>query len=291
VNRIVFLTKSVAERLNAEWARDGLAAQIPNANELNLERGPWYQVFGPNQDRCCIVVHYHPSAFFPAGAKQKLAASIRQLITPVAVENPDPNPVAAEGSLAHYFYEQFREHLTRIEHKQPNPQVREIMGDPNALFIGGMDWRNVVADLGKVPAASRAYFVLSLFMTTLTDQVIYTYFRAQYPDWRLGTHFPKFGWSGYGPHNENPFILLWAPEREGVLNPNEVLPILPEFARFYFTATAEYLRKHLPAVAIPDFFWHLTADPEYSFSEGTLAPAFRRSLEAVLRGGGQPFDQ
>lgn len=293
LNRTVFLTKSVAEMLNDELALAGITARIPTPNGLNLDHGPWHQVFGPDQNRCCTVVHYHPSARFPTGAKQQLAASIRQIITPVIVENLDSNPMtetanpaAAAGSFAHYFYEEFRGHLSRIEHKQPSPQVREIMGDPNAVFVGDMDWGNVVADLGRIPPERRAYFVLSLFMITLTDQVIYTYFRAQYPDWRLATNFPKFGWSGYGPHNENPFILLWAPEREAVLNPNEVLPILPEFAQFYFTATADYLRTRLPAVAITDFFWHLAADPGYSFSMGTLAPAFRQSLEAVLRGGG-----
>jgi hypothetical protein len=80
LNRTVFLTKGVAERLNAEWARAGLAARIPIADGLNLAQGPRHQVFGPNQDRCCTVVHYHPSAHFPTGGGQQLRASIRNLL-------------------------------------------------------------------------------------------------------------------------------------------------------------------------------------------------------------------
>lgn len=201
-----------------------------------------------------------------------------------------PPPPFEPGSFAEYFYNRFPIDLRRIEKQEPNPIVRdEIMRDPSAIFFGGPEWQNVSTDLPRVPQENRGRFILSLFMVTLTEQVIYTYHRNNYEMWRAGTGFPKFGWSGYGPHHENPFILLWAPEREGVIQPNEVLPLLPEFVRFYLEATASYFRQHLPAIQMTDFLWGLMSDPEYRFNRGAIAPAFRSHFEEavahLVRGG------
>ena len=194
-----------------------------------------------------------------------------------------PLPPFEPGSFAEYFYTRFPSDLRRIKKQEPNPIVRdEIMRDPSAVFFGGLDWESVKADLAKVPIENRGRFVLSLFMVTLTEQVIYTYFRNHYDMWRAGTGFPKFGWSGYGPHHENPFILLWAPEREGVLQPNVVLPLLPEFVRFYLEATASYFRQHLPAIQMSDFLWGLVSDPGYQFTVGTISPAFRTLFDEAV---------
>jgi hypothetical protein len=78
--RTVFITVGASRILNQELRRLGLPPVIPEAKALNLKQGPWHQVFPSTARRCRIVVHFHPSAAFPAGARQALARSIRALI-------------------------------------------------------------------------------------------------------------------------------------------------------------------------------------------------------------------
>jgi hypothetical protein len=80
VGRTVFITKTVAEKLNEQLALDGVALQLPAANQLNLQDGPWHQVFEATRERCRLVIHYHPMAHFPAGGSQQLRAAIRELL-------------------------------------------------------------------------------------------------------------------------------------------------------------------------------------------------------------------
>ena len=295
--RTVFITKTAATVLNEQLALMGFSVEVPTPDKLNLQDGPWHQVFEPTGSRCRVVIHYHPTAHYPTGGSQALRAAIRKLlldgteagsgnggtVPPIPPEPQLPPPPFEPGSFAEYFYNRFPIDLRRIEKQEPNPIVRDkIMRDPSAIFFGGPEWQNVSTDLPRVPRENRGRFILSLFMVTLTEQVIYTYHRNHYWTWRSRTGFPKFGWSGYGPHHENPFILLWAPEREGVIQPNEVLPLLPEFVRFYLEATTSYFRQHLPAIQMTDFLWGLMSDPEYRFDRGTIAPAFRSHFEEAV---------
>ncbi|OGV68000.1 MAG: hypothetical protein A2283_10695 [Lentisphaerae bacterium RIFOXYA12_FULL_48_11] len=104
-----------------------------------------------------------------------------------------------------YFYGQFPEHLQQLEYQRPNDVVREnIMRDSTVVFFGGRDWENVRADLQRIPDIDRPLFILCLLMVVLTDQCLYSYFHDHYSNWRSKTSYPKFGWSGFGPHNENP---------------------------------------------------------------------------------------
>jgi hypothetical protein len=295
--RTVFITKTAASILGEQLALMGLNVEVPTPDQLNLHDGPWHQVFELTGIQCRLVIHYHPTAHYPAGGSQRLRAAIRKLlldgpsggggnggtVPPVPPQPQLPPPSFEPGSFAEYFYNRFLIDLQRIEKQEPNSVVRdEIMRDPSAIFFGGPEWRNVSTDLPRVPLDNRGRFILSLFMVTLTEQVIYTHCRNHYEMWRAGTGFPKFGWSGYGPHHENPFILLWAPEREGIFQPNELLPLLPEFVRFYLEATASYFRQHLPAIQMTDFLRRLVSDPQYQFGVGTISPAFRTLFDEAV---------
>ena len=78
--RTVFVTKGVADRLNEELALAGVPDRLPDPNGINLNNGPWHQVFEANKDRCRVVIHYHPMAHCPAGGSQQLRAAIRGLL-------------------------------------------------------------------------------------------------------------------------------------------------------------------------------------------------------------------
>ncbi len=184
-----------------------------------------------------------------------------------------------------YFYGRFPSQLGRLAFRRPNDVVRDhIMRDPAVVFFGGPDWENVAADLSTVPENDRPRFILSLWMVVLTDQALYTYFRDAYEAWRSRTNFPKFGWSGFGPHNENPFKILWAPEREGIIDTDALLALVPNFVRFFVDETSTYFRQHIPAVDVCRYYQAIRGDRGYAFNQGRVVPRVKAEFEALTNG-------
>jgi hypothetical protein len=298
--RTVFITKTAAEKLNEQLALDGVAQRLPEANQLDLKDGPWHQVFEAKKERCRVVIHYHPMAHFPAGGSQHLRAAIRELLlegtnpkpsaqgnggqqppTPPTTAPGFPDQPFEPGSIAEYFYKQFPRDLAKFDMSKPN-DVLAAATEP-AVFFGGPDWENVRRDLAKVSKGNREKCVLSLFMVTITEQVIYTYHRTSYATWRSRTGFPKFGWSGYGFHHENPFILLQRPVDAGVVTAEQLCPLMPKFTRFYLQATEDYLKRHLPQIKMAKFLRGLMRDHAYVEASGPVALEFKRCLEAEVQ--------
>lgn len=157
--------------------------------------------------------------------------------------------------MKHYFHNKFPSQLTLLAFNRPSQIVREhIMKDDAVMFFGGKDWESAKTDLNRVPSDDRPKFVLALFMVVISDQCLYRHFNETYQTWRCQTKFPKFGWSGFGPHNENPFKILWAPERDEVISTTEIALILPEFVSFMKSETDCYFSNHLPGIPSKAFF-------------------------------------
>ena len=162
------------------------------------------------------------------------------------------------------------------------------MKDPGVVFFGGPDWDNVAADLRTIPETDRNRFFLCLFMVVLTDQALYTYFPDSYTTWQsrnfhgdLNIKYPKFGWAGFGPHNDEPFELLLAPEREGVINVNEAHAFVPEFVEFFVNETRDYFQQHLPTIDVNSYFDSIKNDPGYiAFDKGEVVRRFKAEFEA-----------
>jgi len=181
-----------------------------------------------------------------------------------------------------YFYQTFPSQLARLEFRRPNEVVREsIMRDPAVVFFGGPNWDHVQADMAPIPDDDRSKFILFLFMIVLTDQALYTYNRDSYDAWRAQTKYPKFGWSGFGPHNENPFKILWAPEREQTVDVDQVLAMVPQFVRFLVDETRTFFGQHLPDVNVAAYFAAIRHDAGYAFNQGMFVPAVKAQLEAL----------
>jgi len=179
-----------------------------------------------------------------------------------------------------YFHDRFPIQLQQIPLRRPNDVVRgHIMRDESVVFFGGQDWRNVASDLRRVPPSDQVKFILSLFMIVLTDQCLYTYFQHAYIDWKRITNFPKFGWAGFGPHVENPFKLLWAPEREGLVDPNDAIEVMPQFVDFLLTETDDYFANRIPNVDRNHYYNSIRQDSAYEFNEGNIIPSFKESFQ------------
>jgi len=187
-----------------------------------------------------------------------------------------------EVLMKNYFHGKFREHFPRLEFSRPNKIVlQDIMNDNRVIFFGGPDWENVRSDLEKIPVEDRERFILSLFMVVITDQAIYTHFREKYQSWREKTAFPKFGWSGFGPHNENPLKLLWAPERDGVIDTDKCKNLIPEFVSFWISESKEFF-KNIEGLDYKQFFLEAQNDQGWQFSQGLILNELQAELKSQL---------
>ena len=179
----------------------------------------------------------------------------------------------------YYFHNKFPSQLALLSFTRPSQIVREyIMKDDAVMFFGGKDWESAKTDLSRIPIDDRPKFVLALFMAVITDQCLYTHFNQTYQAWRAQTHFPKFGWSGFGAHNENPLKILWAPERDEVVSTADVTLIMPEFVSFMKSEVDSYFLNNLQGISSDAFFNAIRTDPAYSYSKGTVIPQFKRLI-------------
>ncbi len=184
-----------------------------------------------------------------------------------------------------YFYNRLPAQLATLGFHQPNHIILRNMRDSGVVFFGDPEWSNVRRDLAAVPEADRSFFILSLFMVVLTDQALYTYFPHSYDTWRMHTWFPKFGWSCFGPHNENPFWILRVPERDGLIASDVVIGLIPEFVRFLVQETTTKFRQWLPAIDVSAYFNAVRDDNGYAFdfNESTIIPRFKEELDTLTR--------
>jgi len=182
-------------------------------------------------------------------------------------------------NIENYFDEHFPGQLRKLHFRRPNRIVsEEIMEEPNVVFFGGMDWKNCEQDLKKIKSKDKEYFILCLFLITLADQCIHAYYREHYPKWKRLTGFPKFGWSGFGPHFENPLKLLWVPEEKALVNIDKLVDVMPEFIAFMYATMEDYFSKHFPAISPEKFVDQIRNDESMQFDKGRAVKVFKQQI-------------
>ena len=154
------------------------------------------------------------------------------------------------------------------------------MQDPGVMFFGGQDWDQCEGDLRNVPENDRTAFVLCLFIVVISDQNIYSHFRGQYANWRTRTQFPKFGWSGFGPHNENPLKILVVPVRRGVVDVAAIEASLPEAMELLVNEVERFVTGQIQ-ISPAEFFTRMLGDP--AFQQMVNEPVVQRTQEYFAR--------
>jgi len=182
--------------------------------------------------------------------------------------------------LATYFKQDFPKHLSQLQFRPVNQVLKDLFHDPLLVLFGGRDWSHVQQDLAPIPRHQRAHFVYALLTIVLTDQCIQTYFKTAYPAWREATAYPKFGWSGFGLHNENPYKLIAVAESSGLVDRTALHALMPEFVEFLQDVVTAHFTREMPTVDVRQFFRHLLNDDINAFQSGMVLPA----LQAMARG-------
>jgi hypothetical protein len=178
-----------------------------------------------------------------------------------------------------YFRNLFREHLTKLHYRQPSNVVKDhIMNDPFVMFFGGRDWENFEADINNILEQHRAHFILGLFMIVISDQNLYRYHQNDYVIWREKTLFPKFGWSGFGPHNENPLKILSVPSQNGYLNSEEDIELINDFANFFWDEVGDMVKRYELNVSQIEFFETMLKDVDFANDSCLATNQIRKTL-------------
>ena len=189
-------------------------------------------------------------------------------------EPPDDVIWVPRPMIKDYFYGQFQDHLKLLHYQRMNVSAM--------VFFGGRDGKDLGIDIQRVPEKDRPHFILCLLMVVLTDQCLHQYFKSDYKTWRKITNYPKFGWSGFGAHNENPLKILLAAEGSRSVNIHDVLVLMPEFVRFLVEETCDFFKQKLPDVVARKYFDLMLHDKDFGDVRGRLIPSFVNELRKIF---------
>lgn len=166
-----------------------------------------------------------------------------------------------------YFEIEFKSDLRQLQLHKPNSIVlahTDSFGiDGVTQFFGGQEWRYCQQDLQGI--VNKNYFVLSLFAMVCNDLNMHSNFPEHYFKFRGLTNYPKFGWSGFGPHFESPAWIINQPLKLGLVNFDDKL--LSEFVTFWKLTADDFLAKCIPDINYSNFFHDLCEDRCFSTSE------------------------
>jgi len=180
-----------------------------------------------------------------------------------------------------YFNQGFQKHLSLLQFRPVNQVLKDLFHDQSLVFFGGRDWACIQQDLASIPRQERAHFVYALLTIVLTDQCMQAYFKSAYPQWRQATGYPKFGWCGFGLNNENPYKLLAKAETSGLVDPDMLQVLMPEFVVFMRRIVQDYFSQYLPQVSTQRFFSHVLSDGINQYEEGSVVSALRTLARSV----------
>lgn len=185
--------------------------------------------------------------------------------------------------LASYFKQEFPKHLSQLHFRPVKQVLKDLFHDPHLVLFGGRDWVDIEQDLAPIPQAQRAHCVYALLAIVLTDRCMQTHFKAAYPAWRQATAYPKFGWSGFGLHHENPYKLISVAESSGLVEPLALHALLPEFVEFFLELVSTHFARELPTVNVRQLLCHILNDDINRHRQGTVLPLLHaRASQAWL---------
>jgi hypothetical protein len=151
--------------------------------------------------------------------------------------------------------------------------------DTHTVFFGGRGWSNCQGDLrGK---EWREYFVLCLFGVVVNDLNMHAHFRPEYSSFRARTMYPKFGWTGFGVHWENPRVLLTVPVEKGLIDMATAAAEVPGYVEYWYASAETFLHEHTPQIPAESFFRKMTEDKWFQVQPADAGSLFGAVLQEL----------
>jgi hypothetical protein len=172
-------------------------------------------------------------------------------------------------NLNQYFKNFFPNDLAKLKFQKSNSVIKNNLDafnvDHYTIYFGGMNWENIEQDINHIEKKFYEHFFLCLFTITIIDLTFFTYYKDYYPFFRSKTRYPKFGWTGYGPHYEDPKKILDIPFQKGLINLNNIN--LDEYVELFIAETNSFFESNLNQLRSDDFFKSLLSDKDFQVSE------------------------
>lgn len=138
-------------------------------------------------------------------------------------------------------------------------------------------------DIKDIPPSDKELFVWSIFMITFTDQALHAFNRQLHKIWQEKTNFPKLGHMGFGPHNKNPFLILYASEKSNSIQQEKMINLLPEFSSFMVQEIIRYFKEIFDTqINLKDFFNSILKDSGYNLEEDKIKEPLIKSQLIIL---------
>jgi hypothetical protein len=152
-------------------------------------------------------------------------------------------------TLKEYYFDDFGDDINNINFQHggtPNP------GD---LFFSENEWVGAVQNNNR-----KAYFICSMFVTVASDQTMYTYYKDHYNKFKDYTRYPKFGYCGLGPHNQNPLSLIGLPVDNGIIQSSAIENISEEAAKLFVDEIFDFFTQYMNTINPADFLTNFLND-------------------------------
>ena len=172
----------------------------------------------------------------------------------------------ATHSLQEYLRHQFMEDCRNLKLRKPNSVIQahasDFRVDADTQYFGGFNWADFDQNMASVEQAYQSYFCLGLFCHCILDMTMFSYFKEYYAAFRSRTIIPKFGWSGFGVHYNNPTLLINLPEQKGILNATNVSILLQVYGDYWETCIQEMITQYQPSLTVPVMLKAVLSDDE-----------------------------
>ena len=178
----------------------------------------------------------------------------------------DVNNLSIKG-LETYFDNEFSIDVRTLRTQKPsyvilsNPASFGV--DEQTVFVGGKDWENIEHDRSSISPEKREYFIICLFSIVLIDLIMFTYFKDQYSVYRKKTNYPKFGWTGFGPHFENPKKIILVPEQLNIVDFNFLKNNINGYCKWFLDKCEEEFLKSDLSINTIEFLQKITDDKDF----------------------------
>jgi len=175
-------------------------------------------------------------------------------------------------NLKKYLKNQFLTDFRTLNFEKPNQTIQEhpeaYRIDSDTVYFGGSDWKNIKNDIIRIDKNNLEFFFLCLFTVSIIDLTMFKYFGVKYGVFRNKTRYPKFGWSGFGPHYENPKKLLLIPLKEKIVDFSHINEHINEYVDLFIDECTDFFSKNTPEIETNDFISSMLNDRDLQLNPG-----------------------
>ena len=183
-------------------------------------------------------------------------------------------------NLKDYLNQQFVYDLKELNYKQPNSVIKNNLEsfniDKYTIFFGGPNWKDINNDIKLIDKNNYENFFLSLFTIITIDLTFFTYFKDDYDYFRNTTRYPKFGWTGFGVHYENPIKILDVPQKLNLIDESKIN--YNEYSNLFYESLENYLKSFNNKINIQEFIEKLINDKDFRIKNNLISSKLLKSI-------------